>query len=182
MAEQEDLVQAFFNKDDVYKQMASRIYDKAVDEINKDERFVGKTTILGAGYGTVWFQAQLKTFGYDMDLDECRRVIDVYRSTNFSISRFWKRAQKAIEALQRKESSALVLTTCWSLLVRSPQFACPRAYLCVTTSWTLNQGTRALSTAIRPDVAGPYLWWKSYRERMPSCRSVYYRGTDATHC
>ena len=109
MAEQEDLVQAFFNKDDVYKQMASRIYDKAVDEINKDERFVGKTTILGAGYGmgAVKFQAQLKTFGYDMDLDECRRVIDVYRSTNFSISRFWKRAQKAIEALQRKESSSL---------------------------------------------------------------------------
>lgn len=109
MAEQDDLVQAFFNKDDVYKQMASRIYEKPVDEIDKDERFVGKTTILGAGYGmgAVKFQAQLKTFGYDMDLDECRRVIEVYRSTNFNISKFWKRAQRAIEALQRKESSYL---------------------------------------------------------------------------
>jgi len=109
MAEQDDLVQAFFNKEDVYKQMASRIYEKPVDEITKDERFVGKTTILGAGYGmgAVKFQAQLKTFGYDMDLDECRRVIDVYRTTNSDISGFWRRAQKAIEGLQRKESSSL---------------------------------------------------------------------------
>lgn len=109
MAEQDDLVQAFFNKDDVYKQMASRIYEKPVDEIDKDERFVGKTTILGAGYGmgAVKFQAQLKTFGYDMKLDECRRVIDVYRSTNSDISGFWRRAQKALEGLERKESSHL---------------------------------------------------------------------------
>lgn len=109
LAGQEDLVQAFFNKDDVYKQMASRIYEKPVDEIDKDERFVGKTTILGAGYGmgAVKFQAQLKTFGYDMKLDECRRVIDVYRSTNSNISGFWRRAQKALEGLERKESSYL---------------------------------------------------------------------------
>ena len=108
LAGQEDLVQAFFNKDDVYKQMASRIYDKSVDEITKDERFVGKTTILGAGYGmgAVKFQAQLKTFGYDMDLNECRRVIDVYRRSNWRISQFWREAQYIIEGLQRGQSAA----------------------------------------------------------------------------
>lgn len=108
MAGQEDLVQAFFNKDDVYKQMASRIYGRDVDEITKDQRFVGKTTILGAGYGmgAVKFQAQLKTFGYDMDLDECRRVIQVYREANWRISQFWREAQRVIEGLQRGESTA----------------------------------------------------------------------------
>jgi DNA polymerase len=108
MAGQDDLVQAFFNKDDVYKQMASRIYNKPVDEITKDQRFVGKTTILGAGYGmgAVKFQAQLKTFGYDMDLDECRRVINVYREANWRISQFWREAQRVIEGLQRGESTA----------------------------------------------------------------------------
>jgi DNA polymerase I-like protein with 3'-5' exonuclease and polymerase domains len=106
LAEQEDLVQAFFNKDDVYKQMASRIYGRDVDEITKDERFVGKTTILGAGYGmgALKFQAQLKTFGYDLDLDECRLVINVYRETNWRISQFWQEAQNVIECLQRGES------------------------------------------------------------------------------
>lgn len=109
LAEQDELVTAFFNKEDVYKIMASSIYGKAVDEIDKDERFVGKTTILGAGYGmgAVKFQAQLKTFGYDMDLDECRRVIQVYRETNWRISQFWKEAQGALEGLQRGESSEL---------------------------------------------------------------------------
>lgn len=53
LAEEEDLVEAFDRGDDVYKIMASSIYDKPVEEINKQERFVGKTTILGCiGAGT----------------------------------------------------------------------------------------------------------------------------------
>ena len=60
LAEEEDLVEAFDRGDDVYKIMASAIYDKPETEITKDERFVGKTTILGAGYGmgAAKFQAQ----------------------------------------------------------------------------------------------------------------------------
>ena len=47
--------------------MASAIYDKPEDQINKEERFVGKTTILGAGYGmgAVKFKAQLKNLGWN---------------------------------------------------------------------------------------------------------------------
>ena len=51
LAEQNDLVEAFENGEDVYKIMASAIYNKSIASITKDERFVGKTTILGAGYG-----------------------------------------------------------------------------------------------------------------------------------
>jgi DNA polymerase len=75
--------------------MASTIYGVAVDDVTKDQRFVGKTTILGAGYGmgAVKFQAQLKTFGFDMPLDEARRVINIYRDANWNISNLWKEAQ-----------------------------------------------------------------------------------------
>lgn len=95
LAEQQDLVSAFTNKEDVYKKMASTIYGVAVDDVTKDQRFVGKTTILGAGYGmgAVKFQAQLKTFGFDMPLDEARRVISIYRDANWHISNLWKEAQ-----------------------------------------------------------------------------------------
>jgi DNA polymerase len=67
LAGQEDLVDAFDKGEDVYKIMASAIYGKSVEEITKEERFVGKTTILGAGYGmgAVKFQTQLKVFGVD---------------------------------------------------------------------------------------------------------------------
>lgn len=44
---QDDLVEAFAEGRDVYKIMASAIYGKPEEEITKQERFVGKTTILG---------------------------------------------------------------------------------------------------------------------------------------
>jgi DNA polymerase len=63
--------------------MASAIYGKPVALITGSERFVGKTTILGAGYGmgAAKFKAQLKVFGVDLDLEECERIIAVYRET-----------------------------------------------------------------------------------------------------
>ena len=95
LAEQDDLTQAFTKGEDVYKKMASRIYNVAEGEITKDQRFVGKTTILGAGYGmgAQKFQDQLKTFGFDMELHEARRVIKIYRETNHKINKLWRDAQ-----------------------------------------------------------------------------------------
>ena len=47
LAGQNDLVEAFEKGEDVYKIMAAAIYAKAIADIDKGERFVGKTTILG---------------------------------------------------------------------------------------------------------------------------------------
>jgi DNA polymerase len=101
LAGQNDLVEAFDKGEDVYKIMASAIYGRSVGEITKDERFVGKTTILGAGYGmgALKFQAQLKTFGVSIELDEAQRIIDVYRSTYDKIPALWKQGQRCIEAM-----------------------------------------------------------------------------------
>jgi DNA polymerase I-like protein with 3'-5' exonuclease and polymerase domains len=96
LAGQDDLVDAFDKGEDVYKIMASAIYGKDVEEISKDERFVGKTTILGAGYGmgAQKFQVQLKTFGVEIEADEANRIIQVYRKTYDKIPELWKQAQK----------------------------------------------------------------------------------------
>lgn len=109
LAEQNDLVEAFARKDDVYKKMASAIYGKPEDQITKDERFVGKTTILGAGYGmgAVKFQGQLKTFGVDVSLDEARRIIDIYRKTNPAVTALWRQAQNMLIAMSRAEACVL---------------------------------------------------------------------------
>jgi len=103
LAGQHDLVSAFTNGEDVYKKMASRIYGVPEEDVTKDQRFVGKTTILGAGYGmgAVKFQAQLKTFGFDMDLEEARRVIKIYREANGAINKLWRDAQNMIVGLSR---------------------------------------------------------------------------------
>ena len=108
LAEEDDLVEAFDRGDDVYKIMASAIYDKPEDEINKEERFVGKTTILGAGYGmgAVKFKAQLKNFGVELEQEECDRIIKVYRDTYPEIPKLWRKAGKMLDVVMGDQSSS----------------------------------------------------------------------------
>ena len=106
---QNDLVEAFRDGKDVYKIMASAIYGKSVEEITKEERFVGKTTILGAGYGmgAQKFRAQLKTFGAEVTEGEARHIIQVYRDTYPYIVQLWRQAQLALEALTKDSVTSL---------------------------------------------------------------------------
>ena len=109
LAGQDDLVQAFEDGKDVYKIMASAIYGKPEADITKDERFVGKTTILGAGYGmgAVKFQAQLKTFGVTVEADEAARIIQVYRETYPQIPKLWRQANRALDAIEQDMTDEL---------------------------------------------------------------------------
>ena len=104
---QNDLVAAFEDKEDVYKIMASSIYGKTQDEITDGERFVGKTTILGAGYGmgATKFGIQLKTFNVEIDDAEAARIIQVYRDTYPYIPRLWKEANSSLDALRAKQTA-----------------------------------------------------------------------------
>ena len=103
LAQQDDLVAAFDRKEDVYRIMASSIYGKDPKDITKDERFVGKTTILGAGYGMgpAKFKQALKnaTPSVDVTLDEAERIIYTYRETYSRIPELWNEGKKALEAI-----------------------------------------------------------------------------------
>ena len=97
-------------KYDPYKLMASQIYGKPTTEITDPERFVGKTTILGAGYGmgAVKFHAQLKgSSEADVDLDEARRIVEVYRKSHPAITGLWRQAQLMLVAMLRDEPTTL---------------------------------------------------------------------------
>jgi DNA polymerase I-like protein with 3'-5' exonuclease and polymerase domains len=106
-AGQKDLVEAFRNGEDVYKIMASAIYRKEREEVTPSERFVGKTTILGAGYGmgSAKFQTQLKTFGVSVSAEESARIIATYRETYPSIPTLWKSGSTAIDAMSKKRTA-----------------------------------------------------------------------------
>ena len=107
---QKDLVNAFEIGDDVYKLMAVSIYGKALDQITDEERFVGKTTILGAGYGmgATKFQLQLKNFNVTMDENFCKHVLKAYRAKFSHITALWDEGHRSLEALS---SEKLVTTT-----------------------------------------------------------------------
>jgi DNA polymerase len=106
---QQDLVDAFERKEDVYKIMASAIYGKDESQIEANERFVGKTTILGAGYGMghTKFGIQLKTFGVEIEDQEAARIISVYRQTYPHIPRLWKEANSSLDALRQGKTTTV---------------------------------------------------------------------------
>jgi DNA polymerase len=109
LAEQNDLVDAFERGEDVYKIMASSIYGKAQEEIDGGERFVGKTTILGCGYGMGGkkFGAQLKTFNVEIEEAEANRIIAVYRETYDWIPLLWQQAGRALDAIIEDKTAPL---------------------------------------------------------------------------
>ena len=109
LAEQNDLVDAFEQDQDVYRIMAAAIYNKKEEDISQEERFVGKTTILGAGYGmgAKKFRAQLKTFGVDIAEEQAAYIIEVYRSTYPKIPILWKQAGDALKAIANNQFTAL---------------------------------------------------------------------------
>ena len=102
LAGQEDLVQAFRNKQDVYKLMASRIYSKPVEEVTSAERFIGKSSVLGCGYGVgpTKLRLFLKTGGgVDVGELEAKRIVDAYRAASDKIVQLWRNADEALTAL-----------------------------------------------------------------------------------
>ena len=129
VAGQGDLVQAFANKEDVYKIMASKIYRKPVDEISKDERFMGKTVVLGCGYGlgAEKFQSSLKTAGVDLELPECKQIIKTYRESYEYIPELWKDGQRCLEAMLQKKTS-LFGTQPDAVMLKKKGFYLPSGY------------------------------------------------------
>ena len=101
LAGQEDLVTAFREGRDVYKIMASAIYGKPEEEITKAERFMGKTVVLGCGYGlgATKFRGALAFQNVSLTEDEANDIISKYRETYPHIVQLWRRAQLVLEQM-----------------------------------------------------------------------------------
>ena len=106
---QEDLVDAFDKGEDVYKIMASSIYDTPIEEVTDDQRFVGKTTILGCGYGmgAAKFKVQLQTLGVSLSSGECASIVYKYRDQFEHIPLLWEQGDKALDALMSTMTAPL---------------------------------------------------------------------------
>jgi DNA polymerase len=94
----------FANGEDVYALFASSIYGYAVNK--KDhipERFIGKTGILGLGYGSgyVTFLHMVLTSDQPIAIDEefASKVVETYRSRYPQIRKLWTTAGKVLKAM-----------------------------------------------------------------------------------
>ena len=100
LAGQDDVVEQFAKGEDVYSIFATSVYERPISKKDPIERFVGKTCILGLGYGTgaLKLQHTLKTTppGVVIDETESKRIVDLYREKNAKIISLWRKADKAI--------------------------------------------------------------------------------------
>jgi DNA polymerase len=95
----DDLLGAFARGDDPYKMMAAKIYGKPVDEITGSERFMGKQTVLGCGYGLggSGFQFMLDaTYDVQIEREEADELVALYRKNAPAVVRFWRRLDNAL--------------------------------------------------------------------------------------
>ena len=103
LAGQDELVEAFAQGKDVYSIFASKIYEREISKANPVERFVGKTCILGLGYGTgaLKLQHTLKTSppGADLTEEQCKDIVSLYRETNDKIIQLWRDGDEVIQDL-----------------------------------------------------------------------------------
>jgi hypothetical protein len=105
LAGQTDVVEAFSNKRDVYCEFATKVYKRPITKADPVERFVGKTCILGLGYGTGWKKLQhtLKVSppGAVVSDAMCQDIVSLYRSENDKIVLFWKECELAFNSLMK---------------------------------------------------------------------------------
>ena len=103
LAGQDDVVKQFADGKDVYSLFATKIYGRPVSKANPVERFVGKTCILGLGYGTgaLKLQHTLKTSppGAIVTEDEAKDFVKTYRDANDMVIQLWKDGDKVIKDL-----------------------------------------------------------------------------------
>jgi DNA polymerase len=103
LAGQEDVVKQFANGEDVYSSFATKIYGRPISKSNPVERFVGKTCILGLGYGTgaLKLQHTLKTSppGAIVSEDEAKSYVKTYRDANDQIIQLWRDGDGVIKDL-----------------------------------------------------------------------------------
>jgi DNA polymerase len=127
VAGQNDLVETFRKGGDVYKEMASAIYNVDVESVTDGQRQVGKMAILGCGYGMGGkrFAEQCATMGIKVDEDEAKRIVAVYREKNNRIAQYWRDVEQdfvdMVKGAGRVGSVELPLPSGRSLTYHNPR-------------------------------------------------------------
>jgi DNA polymerase len=127
IAGQTDLVETFRKGGDVYKEMASAIYNVNVESVTDGQRQVGKMAILGCGYGMGGkrFAEQCATMGINVDEDEAKRIVSVYREKNNRIAQYWRDSEndfvEMVKGAGRVGSVELPLPSGRSLTYHNPR-------------------------------------------------------------
>ena len=109
---EDELTEGFEHDEDVYSAFASKVYGRKITKHNDpEERHVGKTCILGLGYGVGAAKLQ-----YSLDngiikvhqpLERCQEIVKIYRDGYPHISGLWRECGKALKNALRGYDSEI---------------------------------------------------------------------------
>jgi DNA polymerase len=92
LAGETKLLNEFREKRDIYKLMATTIYDTKLEKVTSEQRRIGKNTVLGCGYqmGPDRFVSQLAAQGVrDFPREIAAKAVEAYRSRYRKVPQFW---------------------------------------------------------------------------------------------
>lgn len=99
------LVEQFAQGEDVYASFATTLYEYPVHkDTHPVQRFIGKTAILGLGYGcgATKFYDMLRSSGVtDATHELAKSTVDIYRNTYRLIPKLWRRCNDALDYMVR---------------------------------------------------------------------------------
>jgi len=101
VAGEANLRDAFAAGEDVYKRVASRIYEIPIEEVTPAQRFIGKQCVLALNYGmgVDKFMDTMRIAKNPIDRKEANRIVYGYRENNSSIPDLWRISEQLLDAM-----------------------------------------------------------------------------------
>lgn len=104
------LLQVFRDRGDPYCAFASHVYNRPITKDDEAERFIGKTCILGLGYGMGWkkLQSTLRKDGHKATVPEVQKYVETYRYVYKEIPELWRTCDEIITQMAVGEAFQLI--------------------------------------------------------------------------
>jgi len=97
LAGQEDKLEVFRGHGKMYEHAASKIFHIPIDEVTKDQRFLGKISELACGYGggAGAFNIMATAYGTEISHGDAEKIKQEWRLANAKIVAFWYEIEQA---------------------------------------------------------------------------------------
>ncbi len=116
LAKHEEGLKAFREGRDLYRELAARIFNTKLAAVTSAQRFVGKTAVLGAGYGLGWkkFKASIEKTGQPVTEELAQLSVKAYREAHRPVTQLWNLLERAaIAAVENLGKRYSIYRTAW---------------------------------------------------------------------
>lgn len=118
LAGEELALKYFREKEDAYVKMAEIIFECPADSITSAQRFVGKQTVLGCGYGmgAEKFRGTCQSLGQEVSEELAKKAVYAFRGQNKNIVKMWYDIEAAAIRTVREGSVTNLGNIRWSMI------------------------------------------------------------------